>query len=242
MAIPLPWYTSFNWIKYSKYEYVHCQCIPTSALNWCQCISNHISMHLTKKYFSTWNIHQISASLIINHHGHYPRYCWRHVGVNWISQCTLCEILRVAFASSTLKNALTHVNVNAFLIHRRDNACLFFIISQNWDGPDSENLSSLKTGADLSCIINTVAADVLATHGARTSTAIVLTQFQNIPVSSPEELQLQLIETEWRRYASVNLPSLVQIMTCRLVGAKPLSEPMIEYCWFDHQEQTSVKY
>ena len=25
-------------------------------------------------------------------------------------------------------------------------------------------------------------------------------------------------------------PSLVQIMACRLVGAKPLSEPMLEYC------------
>ena len=50
-AIPPPWYTSFNWIKYSKYEYVHCQCIPTSALNWCQCISNRMSMHVTKKYF-----------------------------------------------------------------------------------------------------------------------------------------------------------------------------------------------
>ena len=27
-------------------------------------------------------------------------------------------------------------------------------------------------------------------------------------------------------------PSLVQIMACRLVGAKPLSEPMLEYCYF----------
>ena len=26
------------------------------------------------------------------------------------------------------------------------------------------------------------------------------------------------------------MPSLVQIMACRLVGAKPLSEPMLEYC------------
>ena len=41
--------------------------------------------------------------------------------------------------------------------------------------------------------------------------------------------QLKLIEAEWRRYASVNLSSLVQIMACRLVGAKPLSEPMLEY-------------
>ena len=31
-------------------------------------------------------------------------------------------------------------------------------------------------------------------------------------------------------YASVTKPSLVQIMVCRLVGTKPLSGPMIEYC------------
>ena len=30
-------------------------------------------------------------------------------------------------------------------------------------------------------------------------------------------------------------------MACRLVGAKPLSEPMLEYCYLDPWEQTSVK-
>ena len=49
---------------------------------------------------------------------------------------------------------------------------------------------------------------------------------QDIPVG---EFTVKLIEAEWRRYASVNLSSLVQIMACRLVGAKPLSEPMLEY-------------
>ena len=39
-------------------------------------------------------------------------------------------------------------------------------------------------------------------------------------------------EAEWRRYASVNEPSLVKIMACRLVGAKPLFEPMLDYCKF----------
>ena len=39
-----------------------------------------------------------------------------------------------------------------------------------------------------------------------------------------------LIEAEWRMYASINKPSFVQIMACRLVGAKPLSEPTLEYC------------
>ena len=29
-------------------------------------------------------------------------------------------------------------------------------------------------------------------------------------------------------------------MACRLVGAKPLSEPVLEYYWFDPKEQTLV--
>ena len=37
-------------------------------------------------------------------------------------------------------------------------------------------------------------------------------------------------------------PSLIQIMACRLTGAKPLSEPMPEYCLLDPWEQTSVKF
>ena len=42
-------------------------------------------------------------------------------------------------------------------------------------------------------------------------------------------IETKLIQAEWRIYASANLPSLVQIIACRLVGAKPLSEPMLEY-------------
>ena len=34
--------------------------------------------------------------------------------------------------------------------------------------------------------------------------------------------------------------ALVQIMACRLVGAKPLSKPMLVYYELDPQEQTSV--
>ena len=36
--------------------------------------------------------------------------------------------------------------------------------------------------------------------------------------------------------------ALVQIMACRLIGAKPLSEPMLTYCQLDLWEQTSVKF
>ena len=35
--------------------------------------------------------------------------------------------------------------------------------------------------------------------------------------------------------------SLVQIMAWQQPGAKPLSKPMLEYCEFKTQEQTSVK-
>ena len=31
-------------------------------------------------------------------------------------------------------------------------------------------------------------------------------------------------------------------MACCLVGTKPLSEPMLEYCWLDLYEQTSVNF
>ena len=34
---------------------------------------------------------------------------------------------------------------------------------------------------------------------------------------------------------------LVQIMACRLFGAKPLSETMLSYCWLDHWVQTLLK-
>ena len=43
-------------------------------------------------------------------------------------------------------------------------------------------------------------------------------------------LTFWLTETEWGINASVNWPPLVQIIVCRLVGAKNLSEPMLEYC------------
>ena len=44
------------------------------------------------------------------------------------------------------------------------------------------------------------------------------------------------IEAKWCIYASVNKPSLVQIMACRLAGTKPLSEPMLEFYQLDPWE------
>ena len=36
--------------------------------------------------------------------------------------------------------------------------------------------------------------------------------------------------------------SLVHVMACRLFGAKPLPEPMLDYCQLDSWEQVSVKF
>ena len=34
----------------------------------------------------------------------------------------------------------------------------------------------------------------------------------------------------------------VQVMVCRLFGAKPLPEPMLTYCQLDPKDQISVKF
>ena len=49
----------------------------------------------------------------------------------------------------------------------------------------------------------------------------------------PNVRQFALMLTHWGRVTHLcvsNFPSLVQIMACRLVSAKPLSKPMLEYC------------
>ena len=51
-----------------------------------------------------------------------------------------------------------------------------------------------------------------------------------------------LIETEWSIYGSVNCPSLVQEMACRLVGANPSYEPMLNYCQLGPCKHISVKF
>ena len=44
-----------------------------------------------------------------------------------------------------------------------------------------------------------------------------------------------MVGAEGRIYASVDQPQLVQIMSCRWVGAKPFSEPIMEHCSLDLQ-------
>ena len=50
--------------------------------------------------------------------------------------------------------------------------------------------SSGKSNSHLSCIVNMVAADDQAVKGIRASATMVLTQFCNIPFSSPEGLKI----------------------------------------------------
>ena len=54
--------------------------------------------------------------------------------------------------------------------------------------------------------------------------------------------RLLLSKPERRIYPSVKIPSLLQIMACRLADTKPLSEPMLEYCELDPKEHISVRF
>ena len=45
-----------------------------------------------------------------------------------------------------------------------------------------------------------------------------------------------------KKYSQWNVSALVQVMACRLFGAKPLPEPMLAYYQLYPQEQISVKF
>ena len=76
-------------------------------------------------------------------------------------------------------------------VQKHRNIFTFSIMSQHFDGTGCWNPSLWKTRTCLSYRINTMAANVLATQGARASTVMVLTLFfQNIPVSAPPGLTL----------------------------------------------------
>ena len=73
-------------------------------------------------------------------------------------------------------------------------------------------------------------ADAPAPYVAKLSATMILTIHDKEILVSHNKEGFYLIEAEWRIFTSVNLPSLVYIMTCRLDGAKPLSERMLKYC------------
>ena len=39
-------------------------------------------------------------------------------------------------------------------------------------------------------------------------------------------------------FSELDLQAFVQVMACRLLGAKPSPEPMLDYCQLDPEEQT----
>ena len=51
------------------------------------------------------------------------------------------------------------------------------------------------------------------------------------PLYYPQQCSLHYLRLRYTVFCeSVNQPSLIQIMDCRLDGPKPLSQPMLEYC------------
>ena len=71
--------------------------------------------------------------------------------------------------------------------HKDIHVFIISVISRIWTCTSSCNLLSWKTGLHVSSIVNAMAADGLATQGARASAAIVLTLLsQNIPTSASE--------------------------------------------------------
>ena len=62
------------------------------------------------------------------------------------------------------------------------------------------------------CAVSTMVTDVLAMQGVRASASLALTHWGWV--------------THIRQWP---MPSLVQIMACRLLGTKPLSEPLLEF-------------
>ena len=63
-----------------------------------------------------------------------------------------------------------------FFIRRHKNVSIIYIIPPSWIDTGSWNPSSCKTRSCLFCIVNIMAADGLATQGARASAAMLLTQ------------------------------------------------------------------
>ena len=61
---------------------------------------------------------------------------------------------------------------------------------------------------------------------------ISLRQYQCVNSSPPSAAYMR----QWTG------PSSVQVMACRLFGAKPLPEPMMAYCQLDSWEQSSAKF
>ena len=63
---------------------------------WNKLMSMHLKLHVNVSRSELLFLpgHQQDTSVSkISHREHYPSYCWRNIGINFINQCTLCEIL-----------------------------------------------------------------------------------------------------------------------------------------------------
>ena len=121
--------------------------------------------------------------------------------------------------------------------------------------------SSWKTNARLSFIVNIMTADDLNqcwhfnhwnprnklrwNFNQNTTIFIQENTFENVGcetvaiLSCPQCFNSSLPSATYIRQWIWS--ALVQIMACRLFGAKPLSKPMLGYCHLHTKEQTSVK-
>ena len=64
----------------------------------------------------------------------------------------------------------------------------------------------------------------------------------NFPLITFVSCWLSHLPLKCRIYASVNRVDLVQIMACRLFGAKPISKPILGYCQLATWDENSGKF
>ena len=81
----------------------------------------------------------------------------------------------ILWSDIPLARHFTWISVVLKLVYKTEWYTYISINFEHKDGPWNWNLSSWKKGAHLSCMVDTMAADGLATQGARTYTTIVFT-------------------------------------------------------------------
>ena len=154
--------------------------------------------------------------------------------MNVMQMIELTDTFAKLCRSPTQKAKQTPVLLNIFKKHK--DILTFCIIPQQWRVTGSSAHSVGKRNR-LSWLINNMVAGDLATQESRASSVTVMTQ------SSPD-FSAKMVNSSPPNAAYMRQQTgsaLVQVMACRLFGAKPLPERMLTYCQLDSWEQTSVK-
>ena len=138
-------------------------------------------------------------------------YLRSHYSCTWQLVAILSNILW-HFKSHSVRSTKRH---QLFVALRR---CICVVRTSSPSASSSSSSSSPSSSFSLPACAIMTHNDIIAK-----SRTILGLQYTGILIN---------IGAEWRIDASVNLSSLVQIMTWRLVDAKPISEPMLESCWF----------